>query len=117
QWHVTVGKGINGWGSAASPLLDKNLVLINASVESGSLLALNKKTGKEVWLSKGISSAWNTPFLARAPSGETELVISIQGRLLGLNPDTGKELWRCEGIHRYVCPSLVAHDGVVYATG
>jgi outer membrane protein assembly factor BamB len=40
-----------------------------------------------------------------------------QDHLLGLNPDTGKELWRADGVHRYVCPSVVAHKGVVYAIG
>src|SRR5262249_36523000 len=28
-----------------------------------------------------------------------------------------KELWRSKGVDRYVCPSVVAHDGVVYAIG
>jgi outer membrane protein assembly factor BamB len=116
-WHVMVGKGISGWGSATSPVLYKDTVIINASVESNALLALDRKTGKEVWRTPGINSAWNTPVLVKLPSGGVELVISVQDRLLGLDPDTGKELWRAEGIHRYVCPSVVAHDGVVYAIG
>jgi outer membrane protein assembly factor BamB len=116
-WHVSVGKGINGWGSATSPVLYKNLVLINASVESGALLALDKETGKEVWRAPGIPSAWNTPVLVKLPSGQVELVVSVQDRLVGLNPDTGKELWRADGVHCYVCPSVVAHNGVVYAIG
>jgi len=116
-WHVLLGKGINGWGSATSPVLYKNLLLVNASVESGALVALDKKTGKEVWRTPGINSAWNTPVLVPLPSGEVELVISVENRLLGLNPDTGKELWRADGIHRYVCPSVVAHEGIVYAIG
>lgn len=116
-WQASVGTGISGWGSATSPLLYKNLLLVNASVESGSLVALDKMTGKEVWRAKGIGSAWNTPVLVPLPSGEVELVVSVQDRLLGLNPDTGKELWQAEGVHRYVCPSVVAHEGVVYAIG
>ena len=116
-WHKSVGNKIDRWGSGTSPLLYKNAVIINASIEDGSLVALDKMSGKEIWKTKGIGSAWNTPFLAKAPSGETELVISIQNHVLGLNPDTGKELWRCEGIHRYVCPSVVAHDGIAYITG
>ncbi|MBI1913397.1 MAG: PQQ-like beta-propeller repeat protein [Planctomycetes bacterium] len=116
-WNVQLGKGLSGWGSAASPVLYKDLLLVNASVESGALVALNKKMGKEVWRTPGINSAWNTPVLVPLPSGEVELVISIESRLLGLNPDTGKELWRANGIHRYVCPSVVAHDGIVYAIG
>jgi outer membrane protein assembly factor BamB len=116
-WHVSVGKGINGWGSAASPLLYKNFLIVNASVESGAVVALDKKTGKEKRRVPGIQSAWNTPVLVKPPRGDVELVVSVQDRLVGLNPDTGKELWHAEGIHRYVCPSVVAHDGVVYAIG
>jgi outer membrane protein assembly factor BamB len=115
-WHVAVGKNTNGWGSGASPLLYKDLLIVNASVESGELVALDKLSGKELWRTKGISSAWNTPILVTA-GGETELVISVQNWLVGFNPDTGKELWRADGVHRYVCPSVVAHDGVVYAIG
>lgn len=116
-WKVNVGKGISGWGSATSPLLYKNLLIVNASVESGVMVALDKLTGKEVWRAPGIASAWNTPVLVTAPSGELELVVSVQDRILGIDPDTGKELWRAEGIHRYVCPSVVSHAGIVYATG
>jgi outer membrane protein assembly factor BamB len=116
-WHQTVGKGTHGWGSGASPLLYKDLVIVNASVEGSALVALDKLTGKEVWHAPGVRSAWNTPVLVTAPSKELELVISIQDRLLAFDPDTGKELWSADGIHLYVCPSVVAHDGVVYAIG
>lgn len=116
-WHALVGDRTNGWGSGNSPLLYKELVIINASVESGSLVALDKVTGKEVWKAGGISSSWNTPVLVPVPNGETELVVSVQDRMLGFDPNTGKELWQAEGVHRYCCPSVVAHDGVVFAIG
>jgi outer membrane protein assembly factor BamB len=116
-WHVRVGKNTNGWGSGASPLLYKNLVIINASVESGMMYGLDKLTGKEVWKAKGIGSAWNTPVLVPMGQGEPELVISIQSRLRSFHPDTGTEIWNADGVHRYVCPSVIAHDGVVYAIG
>jgi outer membrane protein assembly factor BamB len=116
-WHALVGKNTNGWGSATSPVLYKDLLLVNASVESGALVALDRTTGKEVWRAPGIGSSWNTPLLVKLPSDDIELVVSVQDRLLGLNPDTGKELWHAEGVHSYVCPSVVAHDGVVYAIG
>jgi len=117
-WHQTVGKGTNGWGSGPSPIIYKNLLIINASVESGSLYALDKLSGKEMWKAPKIGAAWNTPLLATVgANGETELVVSVQNRLLAFSPDTGKELWNADGIHRYVCPSVVAHDGVIYAIG
>src|SRR5262245_53741513 len=116
-WHTSVGTNTHGWGSGTSPLLYKNSVIINASVESGSMVALDKTTGKEVWRATGIGSSWNTPVLTDVPERETELVVSVQDKLLGLEPDTGKELWHAEGIHRYVCPSVVSHAGVIYAIG
>jgi outer membrane protein assembly factor BamB len=78
---------------------------------------LDKKTGKELWRSPGINSAWNTPVLVTTPDQKKELIVSVQDRVVSVDPDTGKELWRAEGVHRYVCPSVVDHDGIVYAIG
>ncbi len=118
-WRSDVGSGQNSWGSSNSLLLYKDMLIVNASVESKSLVALDKNTGKEVWRAEGIRGSWNTPVLVEAPGGGTELVVCIPQTVLGFDPDTGKELWRCEGIpdRGYVCPSVVAHDGVVYAIG
>lgn len=115
-WHVDVGDGIHGWGSGASPVLFGKLLLINASVESGSLVALDKLTGKEAWRAGGIRAAWDTPLLI--PSKDrTEAVVSVESRLMSFDAATGKSLWDADGVHRYVCPSVVAHDGVVYVIG
>ncbi len=51
-WHVEVGKWLNGWGSAASPVLYRDLVIVNATVERAAIVALDAKTGKEVWRSQ-----------------------------------------------------------------
>jgi outer membrane protein assembly factor BamB len=115
-WHASVGEGTHGWGSGTSPVLFGKLLIINASVESGSLVALDKLTGKEVWRADGIRSSWNTPLLVPIDKPK-ELVVSIEGRLLGVDPNNGGALWNAEGIHRYVCPSVVAHNDVVYAIG
>ncbi len=64
-WHTSVGTKTHEWGSGTSPVLYEDLVIVNASVESGSLVALNKETGKEVWRAGGMDSSWNTPHLIR----------------------------------------------------
>lgn len=114
-WKVSVGTGTHGWGSATSPVLHKNLLIVNASVESGSLVALNKLTGEEVWRAKGINQSWSTPVLVDVPKGNTELVVSGSKKVLGFDPDTGEELWHTKSFIWYVCPSVVAHDGIVFA--
>lgn len=116
-WHAEVGSQLHGWGSGTSPVLYPGLVIINASVESGALLALDQASGKEVWRAGGMDSSWNTPHLVSLPDGKQELVVSVQNRILAFDPATGTALWNCEGIRDYVCPSVVSHAGVVYAMG
>lgn len=115
-WTASVGEGLDGWGSASSPLLVGNLLIVNASVESEALVALDKATGREAWRASPIRRCWGSPILATSPRGP-ELVVSMEGQVLGFDPQTGKERWRCEGVDDYVCPSPVTDDGVVYVIG
>jgi outer membrane protein assembly factor BamB len=117
-WHADVGDELNGWGSAASPVLFENLVIVNASVESDSLVALNKATGKEVWRASGIRESWNTPLLLPASGGKTELIVSVPGKVQAHDPRTGEIIWTCDSGNRtYMVPSVVAEGGVVYSIG
>jgi outer membrane protein assembly factor BamB len=117
-WQTDVGSKTNGWGTAASPLLYKDLVIINASVESGSLVALDRKTGQEKWRADGIRESWNTPLLLTADAGRQELVVARQGDVLAFDPDTGDPLWSCKtDITWYMVPTAVAADGIVYCLG
>jgi outer membrane protein assembly factor BamB len=95
-WQVEVGKMLNGWGSAASPVLYKNLLLVNATVESGALVALDKATGKQVWKRKIQDDSWATPLLMTLPSGKQEIVLSGKGTLYGIDPENGDALWECD---------------------
>ncbi len=116
-WQADVGQQKHNWGSGTSPVLFENLVIVNASVESRSLVALDKTNGKEVWRARGMQSAWNTPLLATLPDGKQELVVSVQGSLLGFDPASGERLWQCPGIQDYVCPSVIAEGDTIYAIG
>ncbi len=117
RWGCKVGDKTHSWGSGTSPVLYKNTVIVNASVESGALVGINKKTGVVAWTQRGVRDAWNSPILVKAPGNKVELVVSSQGELQGYDPENGKPLWRARGIQDYVCPSVIAHDGVVYAIG
>ncbi len=116
-WQTDVGSKTHGWGCGTSPVLYRNLVIVNASVESGSLVAIDKNSGTEVWRAAGMDDSWNTPHLVQLADGRQELVVSVKDYILGFDPATGSELWRCDGIPDYVCPSVVSKDGIVYAIG
>ncbi len=115
-WQASVGDRTHNWGAGTSPVLYKDLVIVNASVESNTLVALNKSDGKTAWTARGMSSSWNTPLLMNVADRQ-ELVVSVHGRVLAFDPQTGKQLWTCEGLEDYVCPSVIAHEGVVYVIG
>ena len=118
RWHADVGEKTHGWGTSASPVIHGDLVYINASVESESLIALDRKTGRERWRAEGILESWNTPVIVTAKSGRTELIVAMQGKVLAFDPVSGKSLWTCKtDIGWYMVPSVVAADGVVYALG
>ncbi|MCA9200545.1 MAG: PQQ-like beta-propeller repeat protein [Planctomycetales bacterium] len=117
-WHADVGSQTNGWGSAASPVLYQDLVIINASVESESLVALDRNSGKEIWRTGDIRESWNTPIIAKSAEGRDELIVARHGDVLAFNPKDGSPLWTCKtDITWYMVPSGVAADGVVYFFG
>lgn len=115
-WEANVGNRTHSWGSGTSPILCDDVVIVNASVESRSLVGLDKKTGKELWRAKGMNSSWNTPHVIKI-NGKNEVVVSVKNFILAYDPATGKELWRCRGVPDYVCPSIVSKDGIVYVIG
>jgi outer membrane protein assembly factor BamB len=114
-WQTTVGKDHDGFGAGPSPIVYKDWVIVNASMESRTLVALGKGDGKPAWSVK-LGRTWCTPLLV-AVAGRDELVLTMPGMVQAFDPRTGAELWRCKGVRQsnYVCPSPVAHAGVVYA--
>jgi outer membrane protein assembly factor BamB len=118
-WQTQVGteSGARGWGSASSPILYKDLVIITATSESEALVALNKKDGKEVWRQEaaGFSMTWGTPVLVEVDENRTDLVLGVPYEIWGFNPETGKLRWYCEAMDtESYCSSVVASDGIVY---
>ena len=118
-WQRSVGTDPHpmGWGSAASPIVYKNLVIVNAAAAGRALYAFDGKTGRQVWKNpaSSLSNCWGTPVLVDVAGGKQELAISVPLEIWGLDPDTGDFLWFSEGVRTMAaCTSLVAHDGVVY---
>jgi len=116
-WRTDCGKGVHVFGASNSPVLYKDTVIINASVESGDLIALKKSDGSVVWRQSGIDQSWSTPVIYSALGGKTELALSMKGKILAFNPDSGEPIWNCAGIGDYICPTVTVQDGVLYAIG
>jgi hypothetical protein len=117
-WHADVGAGAHDWGSGASPILLGDLLIVNAAAESDQLIALDKRTGKQVWAARGVARAWNTPAAADLGAGRMELLLANQSHIRSFDPRDGSELWRCAGIRAAeLCPSIVTRGDTGYLVG
>jgi outer membrane protein assembly factor BamB len=117
QWNRPVGQKTDQWGSASSLRLDGNVVIVNAAIECGHVLGLNKESGEELWRFPVSGRSWSTPAIVDVEDGRHELIVSATGKISGLDPATGKELWHCAGLDDYTCPSVVPGKGIAYVAG
>lgn len=119
-WQKSVGTESDShrWGSASSPILYKDLLIVTASAESQALVALNTETGEEVWRQEasGLDNIWGTPALVEVDDGRTEIVIGVPYEIWGFNPDNGKLRWYAEAMQsEQFQSSVVVHNGMVLA--
>lgn len=120
KWQKSCGTQALGYGTAVSPILYRNLLIIHADVEGTGLIALDKSIGTEKWrLATNMDGRCNsTPVLVPA-NGSHELVFfADENKIAAVDPQSGKSLWTCEtNINRYLNPSPITQDGIVYMLG
>src|SRR5262249_43135887 len=108
-WKKDLGELIHIWGSASSPIIHgDHIILWCGPGERQFLIALDKKTGAKVWQhdepggKSGISGkggndwigSWSTPIISKFGNRE-ELILSVPRKVKGFDPASGKELWSC----------------------
>jgi len=119
-WKADLGKlATLGMGTGTSPILHENLIIVQCDEESGAasfIVALDKKTGKEVWRTpRKVQASWSTPILVTA-TRRTELITSGNETVIAYDPATGKELWRHKGVASNAIPSPVANQEMVFVS-
>lgn len=117
-WKTSVGleSGPQHWGSAASPILFQNMVIVNAAEESQSIVALDQSTGKELWRATAgsLDSTWGTPIVV-GEGDDAVIAIGVPNEIWGLNPKTGKLRWFADALQdNTYCSSLVTDGKLVY---
>ncbi len=116
-WHRDFGRIDNYHGTAGSPLLYEDRLIIYQDQRQGSFVtALDKETGEPLWRTEREASVgWGTPVAVQV-GGHDEIIVSSQGAVHAYDPGTGGELWRCDGNLREVIPTPVVGQGLVFCS-
>ena len=82
------------WGIAASPLVDGNLVILQIGGSGGAcIVALDKKTGEEVWRALDDRASYSAPIIIEQ-AGRRVLVCWTGNHVAGLDPASGTTYWK-----------------------
>jgi outer membrane protein assembly factor BamB len=118
------GKTILDFGTASSPTLVNDLVIVvNDNEKQQFIAAFDKHTGKQVWrTNRSIhvpgsdrQTGWSSPYIWKN-SERTEIVTIGPGLAIGYDLE-GQELWRLGGMSAMPIPSPFAYDGLLYLNG
>jgi outer membrane protein assembly factor BamB len=99
-WSRDLGRFESPWGVAACPVIIDDLVVQNCDSDANAyLIALDKRTGKEIWRTKRPDQrGWSTPILVNAGQ-RRELVLNGHTGVQAYDPATGRELWFCQSFN------------------
>jgi len=106
------------WGPGSSPTVHQDLLILLCDYAPASyLLAVDKRTGKNVWkVDRGIGRwSYSTPTVVTGPQGD-ELIVNSSERLDAYRPATGEFLWHTGESNRFPIPVPSAHNGIIYTS-
>lgn len=110
-----------GLGVGTSPVLYRNLLIIQADEDSGDLsfiIALDTTTGEPVWRkTRTVQASWGTPLLVEH-QGKAQLLTSGNEHIIAYDPASGDEIWRAVGLEANAIHHPLLHgDLAIFTTG
>ena len=116
-WHRDLGQMDAYHGTAGSPLLYKDrLILYQDQSRNSFIAAFDTRTGKTIWTTpREANVGWGTPIAVRVVDHD-EIIVNGQLKVQAYNPDTGAELWSCAGPTYEVIPTPVVGYGMVFCS-
>ena len=105
------------WGIGSSPIIWKNLVIVQCDIQKNSFVAaFDVATGEPAWrTAREEIPSWSTPAIYES-NGRAELVTQATTFTRGYDPATGKELWRLAGNSEIAIPTPIAGPGLIIVT-
>lgn len=89
------------WGFASHPIVAGDLVIVKPGGEGTTVVALDKKTGKEVWRALTSKEPGYAPAVLINHGGKEQIILSHGEALNSLDPLTGKVFWTVPFVPSY----------------
>jgi outer membrane protein assembly factor BamB len=105
------------WGAASSPIIYKDLVIVQADRQEDSFVAAFRlKDGRQVWRTpREEIPSWGTPTVYQGPPRD-ELITHATKFIRAYDPLTGKDLWRLGPNSEVTAPTPVVAHGLIFVT-
>jgi outer membrane protein assembly factor BamB len=130
RWRRNLAADFGGsmmsiWKFSESPLVDGDRVIVTPGVRAAALVALDKKTGKEVWRTampdlgpKGKDGAGYSSVVISNAMGVKQYVQLLGRGLVGVRAEDGKFLWGYNNVANHVAniSTPVVHANWVFAS-
>jgi outer membrane protein assembly factor BamB len=107
------------FGEGTPTVVDGETLYLKFDQEQDShMLALDKRTGKELWrVDRDERSSWSPPLIL-THNGRKEVVVSATTKVRSYEPATGKLIWEAGGLGSNVIPAPVRiKDTVIVMSG
>jgi outer membrane protein assembly factor BamB len=117
-WRRSPGEFHSVHGFCSSPILYKDMLIINGDQDAEAwIVALDKTNGAERWRSDrpNRTRSYCVPIIVKA-AGKTQLVLSGSKCVASYDPDTAEQIWIIDGPTEQFVSSLVYGDGVLFLT-
>jgi len=103
------------WEMASSPIIYKNMVILQCDVQKGSFIAAyDIKDGKQVWKTpREEIPSWGTPTIYEGKT-RAELITNATRAVRGYDPATGKELWKLVGNPEVTATTPIAGHDLIF---
>lgn len=121
-WRKSYAKDLSGrgggWNYTESPLVDGNQVVCTPGGPSGTMAALDKKTGEVIWRTKDFTdNAEYSSIIVAEISGVKQYVQLTGESVVGIAPADGKLLWRAPRKGKTATiPTPICRDNMVYVS-
>ena len=118
RWQARPGEFVSVHGYCSSPILHKDLIIVNGDHDGDSyIVGLDKATGEVVWKTpREHKTRSYVPPIIREIDGYTQMVLSGSLCVASYDPTNGSRHWKIDGPTEQYVASLVYDGKLFYMT-